>query len=109
MPFRRLGTKSFLNAGEKLLGQGNRNGLEALVEYFDADRDRLSILSCAPDRTRSDSSIARSARIKSELLTLGVPGAQVQELGCPDGTRRSLARKGIRVTLERLNPPVAGS
>lgn len=97
-------TIRFPGTSDQLLGQGNRNALEVLSGFFDASSDRITVRSCAPDRTRDDASIARSTRIKSELLTLGIPGAHVIELGCPSDTKRAQARKGILVTLSRLRP-----
>ena len=97
-------TLRFPTLSDELLGQGNRNAIEALSRYFQPATDRLTVLSCTPGRERSDATVARSARIKSELLTLGIPGAQVLEPGCPDDTPRSVARQGIRLTLERLTP-----
>jgi len=96
-------TIRFPSVSDELLGQGNRNALEALGRYFDPANDRLTILSCTAKRQRTDATVARSARVKSELLTLGMPGARVLELGCPQGTSRSVARQGIRVTIERLD------
>ena len=92
----------FPSASTDLLGPGNRNALETLVAFFDPDADRVRIVSCTPDRARDDASAARSARVKSELLTLGLPGARIVEADCPADTPRSVARRGLRVTLERL-------
>jgi len=96
-------TLRFPSLSDELLGQGNRNALEALTEYFRPTTDRMSILSCTPSRARTDATVARSARVKSELLTLGIPGASVLEPGCPQATPRSIARQGLRVTIERLS------
>ncbi len=88
----------FPGASDALLGAENRRALEALVRFYAADTDRLSIAACDADGRRSDASTARSGRIKAELLTLGIPGDQLVEAGCAESTPQGAAT----VTVERL-------
>ena len=92
----------FPTSSDAMLGAANRGALERLVRLFVPSADRVSVASCSPSGTRTDSSVARSGRVKAELLTLGVPGDQVVEIGCPAANRRSTAAPELDVTLERL-------
>lgn len=89
------------------LGSGNKRALARLRQRFDADSDRFSITGCSHgksllwDGTESQS-LARSQRVKEELLLGGVPSRLLREEGCFD-TRygESLPPNAVSVTLER--------
>lgn len=88
----------FPTASDTLLGADNQRALERLVRLYDAATDRLSIASCDAGTARTDVPAARSERVKTELLTLGVPGDQLVEPGCPGAA----AERAVTVTVERL-------
>ena len=98
---RQVLTLRFPTVSDRTLGADNRRALERLTSFADLATDRFSIASCPADARPTDASAARSARVKAELLTLGVPGDQVLEAGCA-GTGRP---GDLVVTLERLGPP----
>ena len=102
----------FPTASARTLGADNRRALERLETFVAPGTDRLTIASCERAGARTgasagadtDDSAARSARVKAELLTLGVPGDQVLELGCPvEPDRRPSAGRDVAVVVERLN------
>ena len=100
-------TLHFDGAESLHLGSGNKRALARLRARFDAGADRLSITGCSHgksllwDGTESQS-LARSQRVKEELLLGGVPGRLLREEGC-FGTRYGdvLSPNAVLVTLER--------
>ena len=94
--------------GESLhLGASNKRALARLRERLVPATDRFSISGCSHgksllwDGTESQA-LARSQRIKEELLLAGVPPAAIREEGCFD-TRygAELEPNAVIVTLER--------
>ena len=101
-PRQSLGMR-FPTASPEWIGPDNRRALETLVGFIEPSTDRLAVASCPAGDESADDAIDRSARVKAELLTLGVPGSQVLELGCPAGdARRTSDDRPVAVTIERL-------
>ena len=100
-------TLRFPSAESLHLGAGNKRALARLRERFDEGADRLSISGCSHgksllwDGTESQA-LARSQRVKEELLLAGVPSGLLREEGCFD-TRygAALPPNAVIVTLER--------
>ena len=100
-------TLRFDGADSLHLGRGNKRALARLRARFDSGADRLSITGCSHgksllwDGTESQS-LARSQRVKEELLLGGIPGRLLREEGC-FGTRYgdALPPNAVLVTLER--------
>lgn len=97
----------FPEPGSLELGAANKRALARLRRYFDASGDRFSLTGCSHGRsllwdgTESDS-LARSQRVKEELMLAGVPSSRVREEGC-FATRYAdrLPPQAVIVTLER--------
>lgn len=90
------------------LGAGNKRALGRLRSRIDASTDRLAISGCSHgksllwDGTESEA-LARSQRIKEELLLAGVPTHAIHEEGCFDPLYGdSLEPNTVNVTLERV-------
>lgn len=100
-------TLRFEDPKSLLLGEGNKRALARLRERFDPASDRFSISGCSHgksllwDGTESDA-LARSQRVKEELLLAGVPGSLLREEGCFN-TRygAALPPNSVIVTVER--------
>ena len=89
------------------LGDSNKRALARLRARMDTVTDRLSISGCSHgksllwDGTESDA-LARSQRVKEELLLNGVPASDVREEGCFNSLYGgTLAPNSVNVTLER--------
>ena len=89
------------------LGEANKRALSRLRDAFRSASDRFSLIGCSHgksllwDGTESDA-LARSQRVKEELVLGGVPSSHVREEGCFE-TRygADLPRDAVLVTLER--------
>lgn len=106
VPFKQLVLR-FPEPDSLALGADNKRALARLRAYFDERVDRFSLTGCSHGRsllwdgTESDS-LARSQRVKEELMIAGVPSARVREEGC-FATRYAdrLPPQAVVVTLER--------
>jgi|GEM_PF-872142 len=90
------------------LGDNNKRALARLRARMDTVTDRLSISGCSHgksllwDGTESDA-LARSQRVKEELLLNGVPTSDVREEGCFNSRYGGkLDPNSVNVTLERF-------
>jgi len=97
----------FADAAALRLGEPNKRALARMIELYRGATDRFSVTGCSHgdsllwDGTESDA-LARSQRVKEELVRGGVPSGRVREEGCFD-TRygATLGPGAVVVTLER--------
>ena len=97
----------FRERGSLRLGDGNKRALARLRAAFDPATDRFVVSGCSHGRSllwdgTESEALARSQRVKEELVIGGVPSARVREEGC-FSTRYGdeLPRDTVVATLER--------
>lgn len=101
-------TLEFDTATSLRLGDSNKRALARLLARMETATDRLSISGCSHgksllwDGTESDA-LARSQRVKEELLLTGLSTSDVREEGCFNSLYGGkLAPNSVNVTLERF-------
>ena len=97
----------FADAGSLRLGEPNKRALARLRGVYRAASDRFSVTGCSHGRSllwdgSESDALARSQRVKEELVLGGVASGRVREEGC-FATRYGdeLERDTVVVTLER--------
>ena len=98
----------FADAGSLRLGEPNKRALARLRGVYRAATDRFSVTGCSHGRSllwdgSESDALARSQRVKEELVLAGIAADQVLEEGCWAGTAHGkLPGRGVVVTHKRL-------
>ena len=97
----------FPHPSDLVLGERNKLAISRLLERYEPPRDRFTLTGCSHGKSllwdgTESAALARSQRVKEELMLAGVASQDVLEEGCfAERFSDKLPRHGVVVTLER--------